>query len=65
MQEYACTQFNKIERQRLKYLETHQQNIRADKYKVLDDAIHADDDLSKAQWAQITKIFYYKIFCVL
>ena len=41
MQEYACCEFSKIERQRLRYIETHQKDIRAEKYNVLDDAIHA------------------------
>ena len=45
MQEYACSMWNKVERQRLNYIESFvQDDIRAASYKGLIDAVHVDED---------------------
>ncbi len=43
MQQYACDQFAKVESQRLKYIASHQQELKADKYRGLLDAVNAGD----------------------
>ena len=47
MQEFACTQFFKIERQRLKWVETNQTQVKALKYYGCLDAIHSNEDHTK------------------
>ena len=44
MQEYVCTQFFKIERQRLKFVQKNQTKFHADKYRGIMDAINAKDE---------------------
>ena len=43
-QEYVCTMFYKIERQRLKYFRDHQKEVHAEKYHGIMDAIHNNDE---------------------
>ena len=45
MQEYACMQFYKIERQRLNYIQHNQTQIKAAKYKEFKDALHQNDSI--------------------
>ena len=45
MQEYACMQFYKAERQRLNWIENNQTQLKAGKYKDFKDAIHRNDNL--------------------
>ena len=45
MQEYACMQFYKAERQRLNWIRNNQQQIKAAKYKEFKDALHQNDNL--------------------
>ena len=47
MQEFACTCWFKTEIQRLTWYRTHQQEIRADQYQGLVDAISANEDPSQ------------------
>ena len=42
-QQYATDAFAKVEAQRLRWVKTHQKNIRAEKYKGLLDAVNAND----------------------
>ena len=46
MQQYACDQFCKVEGLRLRWIETHQKQIRAEKYTGLMDAIDNDDAMN-------------------
>ena len=46
MQEYACSVYYKIERERLRYLETHQEDIKADSRKNIIDALDSTEDNS-------------------
>jgi len=46
MQQYACDQFAKVESQRLKYIATHQKELKADKYQGLLDAMNDSDILN-------------------
>ena len=46
MQEFACSSWQKTEMQRLIWFRTHQQEIRADQYQGLVDAISANEDPS-------------------
>ena len=46
MQQYACDQFCKVEGLRLRWIETHQKQIRAEKYSGLMDAIDNDDAMN-------------------
>ena len=43
MQEYACAEYYKLERQRLKWIEEHQQEIHADKYMNVKASIEAGE----------------------
>ena len=45
MQEYACMQFYKAERQRLNYIQNNQAQIKAAKYKEFKDALHQNDNM--------------------
>ena len=45
MQEYACMQFYKAERQRLNYIKNNQAQIKAAKYKEFKDALHQNDNM--------------------
>ena len=42
-QEYCCTAFARQEAMRLRYLSTHQQQLRVDQYRCLEDAVQASD----------------------
>ena len=44
MQEYVCTQFFRIENQRLKWVRKNQTQVHADKYRGVIDAINAKDE---------------------
>ncbi len=45
-QQYATDSFAKAENQRLRWINNHQKEIKADKYKGLLDAVHANDELN-------------------
>ena len=49
LQEYACMAYAKVEALRLKYISTHQRDIRADLYQNVRDAVAADADLGQPQ----------------
>ena len=46
-QEYMCTSFHRMDRMKMHWVETHQKEIRAEKYSGVYDALHGQDDLSK------------------
>ena len=50
-QEYVCMAYAKVEALRLKYIATHQQDIRADLYQNVRDAVAADAELGQPQQA--------------
>ena len=44
MQEYVCAMYHKVERQRLRYFETHQKELKVEKRQGLMDSVHSNDD---------------------
>ena len=46
MQEFACNSWFKVEFQRLLYQRLHQQELKAEMYTTLRDAISADEDVT-------------------